>query len=81
MPEFHEREGDQQRWKSQVLEGRVALEQLDTSAHKVYAHQNEDIVRLTPDELKRKMAAKEAAAASGAAPAVTPSPTGGSRQP
>jgi predicted solute-binding protein len=28
-----------------------------------YAHQNEDIVRLTPDELKRKMAAKEAAKA------------------
>jgi hypothetical protein len=27
----------------------------------VYAHQNEDIVRLTPDELKRKMAEKEAA--------------------
>jgi len=25
-----------------------------------YAHQNEDIVRLTPEELKRKMAAKEA---------------------
>jgi alkanesulfonate monooxygenase SsuD/methylene tetrahydromethanopterin reductase-like flavin-dependent oxidoreductase (luciferase family) len=63
MPEFHAREGDQQQWKSQVLEGRVALEQLDTSAHTVYAHQNEDIVRLTPEELKRKMAAKEAAAA------------------
>jgi alkanesulfonate monooxygenase SsuD/methylene tetrahydromethanopterin reductase-like flavin-dependent oxidoreductase (luciferase family) len=63
MPEFHAREGDQRRWKSQVLEGSVALEQLDTSAHTVYAHQNEDIVRLTPDELKRKMAAKEAAAA------------------
>src|SRR5713226_7824358 len=63
MPEFHAREEDQQRWKSQVLEGRVALEQLDTSAHTVYAHQNEDIVRLTPEELKRKMAAKEAAQA------------------
>ena len=61
MPEFHEREGDQRRWKSQVLDGRVTLEHLDTSAHKVYAHQNEDIVRLTPEELKRKMAAKEAA--------------------
>jgi alkanesulfonate monooxygenase SsuD/methylene tetrahydromethanopterin reductase-like flavin-dependent oxidoreductase (luciferase family) len=81
MPEFHEREGDQRRWKSQVLDGRVTLEHLDTSAHKVYAHQNEDIVRLTPDELKRKMAAKEAAAAQGTAPAVTRSPTGGSRQP
>ena len=66
MPEFHAREEDQQRWKSRVLDGSVALEQLDTSAHTVYAHQNEDIVRLTPEELKRKMAAKEAAAASGA---------------
>jgi len=37
----------------------------------VYAHQNEDIVRLTPDELKRKMAAKEAARAEGG---VTSSP-------
>ena len=65
MPEFHAREAEHQRWKSQVLEGRIALEQGDTSAHTVYAHQNEDIVRLTPDELKRKMAAKEAARAHG----------------
>ena len=28
MPEFHDREADQRRWKSQVLEGRIALEQL-----------------------------------------------------
>jgi hypothetical protein len=70
MPEFHAREEDQQRWKSQVLDGSVALEQLDTSAHTVYAHQNEDIVRLTPEELKRKMAAKEAA---------VPGPVGESR--
>ena len=60
MAEFHEREADQQRWKSLVLDGRVALEQVDTSSHTVYAYQNEDIVRLTPEELKRKMAAKEA---------------------
>ena len=31
-----------------------------TDGFKVYAHQNEDIVRLTPEQLKRKMAAKEA---------------------
>jgi hypothetical protein len=66
MPEFHAREEDQRQWKSRVLAGSLALEELDTSAHKVYAHQNEDIVRLTPEELKRKMAAKEAAAAPGA---------------
>src|SRR6266704_6687873 len=40
MPEFQARETEHQRWKSGVLEGRIALEQSDTSAHKVYAHQN-----------------------------------------
>jgi len=64
-PKFHAREAEHQRWKSQLLEGRIALEQSDTSAHTVYAHQHEDIVRLTPEELKRKMAAKEAARAEG----------------
>ena len=28
--------------------------------YRLYAHQNEDIVRLTPEQLKQKMAAKEA---------------------
>ena len=36
-------------------------EDLDTADHVRYAHQNEDIVRLTPEELKAKMAAKETA--------------------
>jgi len=63
MPEFHAREPEHQRWKEGVLAGRIPLEDLDTSAHTVYAHQNEDIVRLTPEELKRKMAEKEAARA------------------
>jgi len=61
MPEFHARDEAQQRWKADVLAGRIALEDIDTSAHTLYSHQNEDIVRLTPEELKRKMAAKEAA--------------------
>jgi len=61
MPEFHAREPEHQRWKGDVLAGRIRLERLDTSVHSTYAHQNEDIVRLTPEELKRKMAAKEAA--------------------
>src|SRR5262250_508638 len=69
MPEFHARETEHQRWKSAVLEGRLVLERADTSTHKVYAHQNEDIVRLTPEELKQKMAAKEAARAEGGRPA------------
>ena len=65
MPEFHGREAAHQRWKDDVLSGRSSLERLDTSTHKVYAHQNEDIVRLTPEELKRKMAEKEAARSAG----------------
>jgi luciferase family oxidoreductase group 1 len=63
MPEFQAREDEHQRWKADVLAGRIAIDKLDTAGHAVYAHQNEDIVRLTPDELKRKMAAKEAAKA------------------
>ena len=45
-------------------EGALSDEGADT--YKLYAHQNEDIVRLTPEELKAKMAAKERAAAGGA---------------
>jgi Luciferase-like monooxygenase len=37
------------------------LDDLDTAGYQVYSHQNEDIVCLTPEELKRKMAEKEAA--------------------
>jgi luciferase family oxidoreductase group 1 len=62
MPEFHAREPEQQQWKADVLAGRIELEDLGADAYTVYAHQNEDIVRLTPEELKRKMAEKERAA-------------------
>jgi hypothetical protein len=64
MPEFQAREPQHQRWKADVLAGRIALEALDTDGFKVYAHQNEDIVRLTPEQLKQKMAAKEAGTSS-----------------
>ena len=60
IAEFHAREPEHQRWKNDVLAGKIALEALDTDGFKVYAHQNEDIVRLTPEQLKQKMAAKEA---------------------
>ena len=43
-----------------MLAGRVDLSAEDTDSYKLYAHQNEDIVRLIPEELKAKMAAKEA---------------------
>src|SRR5215470_3339656 len=66
MPEFQAREPEHQRWKADVLAGRIPLERLDTQAYTVYAHQNEDIVRLTPEELKRKMAEKDAARAAAA---------------
>jgi hypothetical protein len=59
MPEFHAREPEHQRWKADVLAGRADLDALNADGFKLYAHQNEDIVRLTPAELKAKMAAKE----------------------
>jgi len=59
MPEFHAREAEHARWKADVLAGRVDLTADTTDTYKLYAHQNEDIVRLTPEELKAKMAAKE----------------------
>ena len=59
MPEFHAREPEHDRWKADVLAGRVALHDEDADTYKLYAHQNEDIVRLTPEQLKAKMAAKE----------------------
>jgi len=61
MPEFQARETEHQRWKADVLAGRIELDDTDVEAYTLYAHQNEDIVRLTPEELKRKMAEKEAA--------------------
>jgi hypothetical protein len=61
LPEFHAREPEHARWKADVLAGRIALEDDDADTYKLYAHQNEDIVRLTPEELKAKMAAKERA--------------------
>ncbi len=46
-----------------VLAGRIVLEELDTEPYDLYAHQNEDIVRLTPEQLKQRMAEKERIAA------------------
>jgi hypothetical protein len=65
MPELHARVPELQRGKQDVLAGRAQLEELDTG-HRVYSHQNEDIVRLTPEELKRKMAEKDSARAAAA---------------
>jgi hypothetical protein len=59
MPEFHDRRAQQDAWKAEVLDGKLTLEDLDTTAYDLYAHQNEDIVRLTPEQLKQRMADKE----------------------
>jgi hypothetical protein len=63
MPEFHARQPAQEAWKRDVLEGRVILEDLDTTPYDLYSHQNEDIVRLTPEQLRQRMAEKERLAA------------------
>ncbi len=63
MPEFRAAEPEQQAWKRGVLDGSIVLEDIDTAAYDLYAHQNEDIVRLTPAQLKERMAQKERAPA------------------
>jgi hypothetical protein len=63
MPEFHALEPAQQAWKSDVLAGRTVLEEIPTDGYDLYSHQNEDIVRLTPEQLKQRMAEKDKAAA------------------
>ena len=65
MPEFHAEEEQHAQWKQDVLAGKIVLEDLDTQAYDIYSHQNEDIVRLTPEQLKARMAAKEAATSGG----------------
>ena len=49
-------------WKRAVLARDIRLEELDTTPYDIYSHQNEHIVRLSPEQLKAKMAEKEAAA-------------------
>lgn len=61
MPEFHALEDDHAKWKDDVLAGRIVLEDLETQPYDIFSHQNADIVRLTPEELKARMAAKDAA--------------------
>ena len=63
MPEFHAAEAEHGEWKRKVLAREIVLEDLDVQKYDIYSHQNEHIVRLTPEQLKQKMAEKEAAAA------------------
>jgi len=43
-----------------VLARETVLKELDTAPYDLCSHQNEDIVRLSPDQLKAIMAKKEA---------------------
>jgi alkanesulfonate monooxygenase SsuD/methylene tetrahydromethanopterin reductase-like flavin-dependent oxidoreductase (luciferase family) len=60
MPEFTAEEPAHQAWKQDVLKGTVVLEDLDTQPYDLYSHQNEDIIRMSPEALKAMMATKEA---------------------
>ena len=46
-------------WKNDVLAGRIVLENLATDGYDIYAHQNPGEERITPEELKKRMAEKE----------------------
>ena len=59
MPEFHAREQEHAAWKADVLAGRRVLDDLATGGYDLYAHQNEDIVRLSPEQLKARMAERD----------------------
>jgi len=63
MPEFHDDEPRQGEWKRKVLAREIVLDDLDTAPFDLYSHQNEDIVRESPAQLKARMAAKDAARA------------------
>jgi alkanesulfonate monooxygenase SsuD/methylene tetrahydromethanopterin reductase-like flavin-dependent oxidoreductase (luciferase family) len=65
MPEFHARQPAQEEWKRDVLSRKIVLPDLDTEKYDLYSHQNEDIVRLTPEQLRQRMAEKEKLAAAG----------------
>ena len=58
-PEFHKADTAHQHWKEKVLAKEIMLEELDTATYDLYSFQNEDIVRLSPEQLKDIMAQKE----------------------
>lgn len=61
MPEFHAAESEHLQWKRAVLDQEITLTEIDTTPYDLYSHQNEDIVRESPAQLKARMAAKDAA--------------------
>lgn len=61
MPEYHALEPAHQQWKQEVLSEQIVLEDLPTDGYDIYAHQNPGEERMSPEELKKRMAAKDAA--------------------
>jgi luciferase family oxidoreductase group 1 len=62
MPDLHDKDAEHQKWKADVLAGRIVLDELTVEGFDLFAHQDEDNPkRLTPDELKALMAQREAA--------------------
>ncbi len=61
MSEFYDEEPVHLRWEQAVLNREIELEELNATPYDLYRHQNEDIVRESPAQLKARMAAKEAA--------------------
>lgn len=60
MPEFHAMEPDHQEWKRAVMAGEEALEDLSTQGVvTAVMAANDDIVRVTPDQIAARAAAKE----------------------
>lgn len=60
MLEFMAEVPAHQAWKQDVLKGTFVLEDLDTQPYDLYSHQNEDIICMSPEELKAMMATKKA---------------------
>ncbi len=60
MLDFHEADTAHKQWKEKVLAQETVLKELDTAPYDLCSHQNEDTVRLSPEQLKAIMAKKEA---------------------
>ncbi|MEZ5765864.1 MAG: LLM class flavin-dependent oxidoreductase [Xanthobacteraceae bacterium] len=61
MPEFHAMRPAQEKWKADVLAGRIVLEDIATDSYNIYEHQRAEDARMTPEQLKQAMAQKEMA--------------------
>lgn len=62
MPEFQDRHPAHERWKADVLSGKIALEDLDTEPHDLYAYQTRDVManKLSAEAIKARMREKAA---------------------